>query len=206
MVWSRGHSVENYLFDFRCFAEKAKEYLPAEFLSTAVQLFQQVFQDAVRVACALGLAGYHHPTQNLKVMSRAVDWHCLSMDGGRLVLDLERWKQELAQKHMASDWINEGEKQYLKWWVIVSSADYQVVRWLCHGHVGIAAVWAAFARCVYQACSTLTPVERDNLAKAAATANKQIRFRGVVEQWTQQALKSHLECPNVIFRMLGLPA
>jgi hypothetical protein len=63
LVRTRGHSVENYLFDFVTFGDRMREYVPSEVTRT-IDLFRRVFPDAVRIACAIGLTCRHHPRGN----------------------------------------------------------------------------------------------------------------------------------------------
>jgi hypothetical protein len=205
LIWSRGHSVENYLFDFTCFSDKVREYIPADDLTPTVQLFEEVFQDAVRVACAVGLTGYHHPDQRLKLMADSMHWRCLGIANRRLSLDLAGWKQQFAKRNLSLSWVAEAEAQFAKWWSRVSSADYAVVRWLCHGHIGIATIWAAFGRCAYEMRTAAQTSEREAIAdKTVPGKDQQPRFRGVVEQWTRHALQGQLDCPSVLFQLLHL--
>ncbi len=208
VVRARGHSVENYLFDFRAFGDRMREYVPAEDVEEALALFERVFPDAVRVACALGLTGYHHPDERwLKRLVTSVGWQSLAVDGDGLRLVVEHWGRELVRQGEQSERVRTAERDYLRWWEVVRPADYGVVRWLCHGHIGFEVIWAAFGRCVYHTCKRLTGDEREKLADEVRTDRRiktGLRFRAIVDQWIRHALQGRLDCPRVIFGMLGL--
>ena len=58
LVWSRGHSIENYLFDFQVFRVPLRDSsVDAETAETALVWLEQNFKEILGVACALGFAG-----------------------------------------------------------------------------------------------------------------------------------------------------
>jgi hypothetical protein len=138
-------------------------------------------------------------------MVKSVNWECLQVESDRLSLVSEAWQTRLANQGEQDYWIAEAKSQYANWWGIVRTADYEIVRWLCHGHIGLATIWASFGRCVFEACAVLPQQLRKQQAENAVAARAEFRFRAIVEQWTRHALQGHLDCPEVIFHMLGLP-
>ncbi len=56
LVWSRGHSIENYLFDFQILYEPLRDFLGITYFSEVLALFRDNFDSALCIASALGLA------------------------------------------------------------------------------------------------------------------------------------------------------
>ena len=143
LVRTCGHSVENYLFDFATFADRMREYVPDN-VGATVALFERVFPDAVRVACAVGLACRQHPSgrQHSQTVERSsVGWQAvqISHDAG-LRLDDGEWRAELDRRgKLPPGWADQAVAEYQRWQGCVAAADFAVVRWLCHGHIGVRA-------------------------------------------------------------------
>ena len=57
IVWSRGHSIENYLFDTRIMRDVIKSLLDSSSFDKSLQAFDQCSDSIIITACAISLAG-----------------------------------------------------------------------------------------------------------------------------------------------------
>ena len=107
LVWSRGHSIENYLFDFGTLREPLRDFSPTPYFDVALCTFELLLKPAVHLACALSLVG--DDLQKFNRIKASVDWQVLCMAPGQISLiwvpgnrDLQAIKASLAMRHKIS--------------------------------------------------------------------------------------------------------
>jgi hypothetical protein len=135
-----------------------------------------------------------------------VSFHSLRIDSaGRLELDTDHWRTDLgSRKGLPTGWADDAPSEYARWREGVWAADFAVVRWLCHGHIGLAVIWAAVARCVFEAAEGFPIAERNKLADEVRKGPHEQRLRGCIDRWVEYALGGVSDCPHVVLEMLGL--
>src|SRR3990170_3818043 len=57
VVWSRGHSVENYYFNFEMLNAALEIYSPPDYMDEALSLLKRNLENVIRYACAASMAG-----------------------------------------------------------------------------------------------------------------------------------------------------
>lgn len=57
LIWSKGHSIENYFFEISTLRKAFNDYLVSSFYQEAFEIFESKFEHTLRIACALSLAG-----------------------------------------------------------------------------------------------------------------------------------------------------
>ena len=152
-MWARGHSSENYFFDFATLRTPLRSLSVIDRSHEALSLFERVFESAIRLACIASLAG--DEVQRLGVVSASVNRQILEIlpaeSGEMLVPDHNVWEKNLVRNNQLSA---SSAKKLIErahsWHNIVESSNWHVVRWMCHGHIGLAFIWAAYSRCVLE--------------------------------------------------------
>ncbi len=87
LVWSRGHSVENYMFDFEVIKQPLRDFSTNDDIATtALGLLQKQFSNVMRIACALGLVALEKG--QLAVVRRTVHWSTMRLLDGRFLWDI----------------------------------------------------------------------------------------------------------------------
>ena len=210
LVWSRGHSIENYYFDFGTLRNPLRAFSVTHYFSDALSLFEVVFEQAIRLACAASLAG--HELGKLRVIKGSVDQGCFQLQsakGEALAMDLSSWKNSLVKRHCLS---TEGAEELIErfqfWDVIVQQSNFCVVRWMCHGHIGLAFIWSAYSYCLLEACRRegCDELEAQAEARRVLQASEGVRFNACAEIWVRRALGNHCCYPVEVLELLEVSA
>jgi hypothetical protein len=87
LIWSRGHSIENYFFDLATWKEAFNNYLVSELYQEAFEIFESKFNDILKIACSLSLAAL---SENLlKPIPTTLDWKCIDITSKSIQINLE---------------------------------------------------------------------------------------------------------------------
>lgn len=208
LVWSRGHSMENYYFDFDTLRKPLRVLSDSSQFGKALSLFEVVFEPTIRLACAASLAGA--ALGRLTLVKGSVDQEILELGPSGeqgLAVDAGKWKATLTGRHHAtSELAQQLVESFLFWSTAAQSCDFQVVRWMCHGHVGLAYIWAAYSRCVLEVCRHEDYGEREAAREASRIMQlrESVRFNACAGEWVQRALGDHCSYPAEVFRLLGV--
>jgi hypothetical protein len=204
LIWARGHSIENYYFDFSTLRRALRHFSATPHFADALALFEQNMERIIILACAIGLTGKECGI--LEPLKNSIDWTVLEFDIQSLVIiNSAHWSKNLAKKkEMRNKDVNFVVETFEKWLGKVTATDFNVVRWLCHGHIGITVIWAAYARCVLEACQKAGYGNPRGEASKVLGANETVRCNGCASEWVQQALLKTCEYPREIFTMLDL--
>lgn len=203
LIWSRGHSIENYYFDLEILYRPLRHHSTTSFYEDALVLFGQVFEQAIRLACAIGLAAYDHGL--LKPAKSSISWEILALNVHKLTINLQEWERFLIQKQKIQKIdANTVIVSFQTWLEKVSETDFKSIRWLCHGHIGITFIWATYARCLFEVCRKEGVPEPQREVRKVLGADETVRFNGCASEWAQQASNHSCEYPSDIFDYLGL--
>lgn len=191
LVWSRGHSIENYLFDFAILRVPFQELFVGRHYKQALGMFQALFQDALRLACALGLTG--HEYANLGLIQGSVVWQVLQLSTSVLELDVKAWQATLEASGLDRKEVRRITDIFRRQYAATQEADVETARWLCHGHIGWTVLWAAYCRCAIEACKSAGIDDPDTHLRKCLRTDKSIRLNACVNSWVDGA--SHRQCP-----------
>ena len=203
LVWSRGHSIENYCFDISILRDPLIDLSISEHFGEALNLFRDVFDSAIRLACAVSLVGLE--CDNLQIVGGSIDWHSINICEDKVNLCIDNWRQVLTQKNrLPEDRSGLIIDLYQKWISNVQEADVYVIRWMCHGHIGLKVLWEVYARCIYVVCENLDPRQRASETTRVLSADMRVRFNACVGSWCRHSLNSNCEYPRDVFILLGV--
>ncbi len=147
LVWSRGHSIENYYFEFDILSDPFAALSTTSYYSQASRLFEMNLETIIRIACAAGLTG--EEIGNFQILKSNISWDTYDFTDNILSLNLSLLEIKLQRMNVPPKMID-SIKDRLPFWIHkVNKVDFDVVRWLCHGHLGLAFIWAAYKKCVY---------------------------------------------------------
>jgi hypothetical protein len=199
LVWSRGHSLENYAFDVDILTRTLRMLSPTTWFAHALAQFDANFRSILLIACAASLAG--RDEKSLQVVESRIDWTMLSFADGAITVDEPAWKALLLT---VRGWdevrVDAIIASFNGWLTRLASVDTGVLRWLCHGHIGQATIWAAYARCVHEV-ATSDPVQE---ARNALGVSKEIRSLSAAERWLEHTFGSGAPPLVVVLELLGL--
>jgi hypothetical protein len=150
LVWSRGHSVENYLFTPSIFSELFSDTLDIPWLTDSLVIFHEIFDSIIRLSCAVGLAAYDLKLmQAIRSRGFSRDLFSIKDTSGVLSLeiDTELWRNKLQRNFEGFD-ATPMIRQYLEYFSKVASADMETVKWLCDGHLGFKFILFGYCQCI----------------------------------------------------------
>ena len=204
LIWSRGHSVENYFFNFTTLSRSLRDHSVTLYFDEALNLFKENIEQILKEACAIGLAAWK--CNLLTPVRRSItNWNLIEFSTLGLTINTAKWidflvtKQKIKQE-VALTLIDD----FQKWSLIVSKTDFNTIKWLCDGHTGMAFIWAAFARCVFEVCQNSGSGDPRREAINVLRADEMVRCNGCASEWAFQATKKACEYPVDIFVLLGI--
>jgi hypothetical protein len=203
LVWSRGHSVENYYFDLASLQGPLRAFSRSHRFGEALALFQVICESVIRFACAASLAGLE--LNMITVLRRSLHWRLVDLGPSGASIRTEEWKESLRRNQkLTEEMARLVIERYESWVRRVEAADFGIIRWLCHGHVGLSCIWAAYARCVYETCEHTEDQDRGREAQHVLAADEDVRFNVCLQAWAGGASTSAPDCPSIVFDLLGL--
>lgn len=146
LLWSRGHSIENYLLDFRTLSHAIQSSTITHEYSLALSRLERVYPDVLRLACAIGLAA--RDANKLGAVRDCIRWQELRLTP-HVHLDQEAWISHMIEKHPKVD----ASALYMgieEWEARLEACEDDIVCWLCDGHTGMAVSLAAYQRAVHE--------------------------------------------------------
>lgn len=201
LIWSRGHSVENYFFDFGILRSPMRDLGVSLNFDRALSLYETVFESAVRLACTASLTGVE--LERISHIRGSLDWTLFDLAPPDVSINLRKWEAKLAKESNQS-FAQQVITSFQKWHALVRTAEFDVVRWLCHGHIGFKSVWEVYSRCVYEVCSTGSHKQSHAEAQKSLTASENHRFSSCTSILCQKRKTPEHVFPNEILTLLEL--
>ena len=204
LVWSRGHSIENYLFDFDTVKTPLRVCTPdPQIAGIALEILREHFAEVVVVACSLGLAG--RDLGQMEIVRRTVSWRLAAISESDFRWDIEKWRLELEQDpRLDTQTVDSLVHNFERWLGIVRSSNQADVRWACDGHIGYRLIWEAYASIVNHVCLTrqhIAGIASNQRAVILGVADA-VKFNQLVESWTSGMSQSNIDTPSVCFAMV----
>lgn len=206
LVWSRGHSIENYYFDFSTLRHPLRTFAVTDHFDEALDLFEQSWQQVIRLACALSLAARDNGNK-FGLVKRSIGWDIMTIDRNKVLVDINAWKRILVRRMNMLEIDASGlMHSFESWSKRVEDVNFEIIRWLCHGHIGLATVWAAYGTCVFEACRIAKCVDPKAEAHRVLKAEESVRFGACADTWVQKLLSIEDSVyPIEILNLLSVP-
>ena len=208
LVWSRGHSIENYLLDFDVVRDPLFDCSDnGEVARVALERLQENFPTILNISCALGLAAYE--AHELSTLRRTVRWTIFRTSGSALQWDIDNWRRELVNRSKITIQLsNELVRRFEYWLGVVQSSDLDDVRWSCDGHMGMRLIWEAYAKLVFDVGRTIDGVrpnpsnQRDRILRTSEI----VKLNHLARSWARINTGRAMETPKVCFDLVGIPS
>ena len=205
LVWTRGHSIENYMFDFEVVKRPLMDFsIDDEIAVTALTTLKERFSDVIRIGCALGIVGLEQ--DQLGVVRRTVDWKTVRLVDGTFRWDIEQWKDALVERSAltASDRARLVDG-FQRWYEIAGTSHPDDVRWACDGHIGLSLIWTAYARAIHDIAEIgRSKPNAANQRAAILGVNPTAKFNHLARNWAELRGVNTEEAPVCCLDMLGL--
>lgn len=201
LVLSRGHSIENYIFDFSILCEVLEYLSTTIYANQAIDLFRETFQSALRVACSVGLAA-----TKAEVLSKAtstIDHNLIEIISSTEVgFKFDEWVEKLVFRGISTAQAQNLEENYIAYNEQITRASMPLVRWICHGHIGYDFLKALYERCVLDTCPSTKDKTRE--LSGISWVSKEKLFYSFINSWVKKSLQEQCDYPIEIFELLGL--
>lgn len=202
VIWSRGHSIENYYFDLSILRRPLRTFATTTYFDSALDLFEQLFVPTMQIACAAGLTGYEQSVLN--PIKASFDWTVLEIDANSVKINVDKWQQSLRRLKIQENTIGSIVSSYHQWLERTTKADFTVVKRACHGHIGLSVIWSAYAKCVHEVCAITGTSHSQNEARNVLKAEESVRFNACAENWITHVCQNNSEYPVEILQLLGI--
>lgn len=194
LVFSRGHSIENYLFDIRILFEALREFGP-EYFQEAINLYQEIWPNSLKLACAVSVASYQ--MGRYKLIRNSIKWELLNINSPIVSIDQDSWKRNLCDINHLERARAEEFFEHLNVWISrVENIDLEIMRWVCHGHIGFSLLMKIYAACLFI-------VSGERYLANAACKQENDKLNTCIIWWTRRMREKLGDYPLVVFSMLG---
>lgn len=201
LVLSRGHSIENYIFDLSILCEVLECLSTTVYANESIDLFKENFPTSLRIACSIGLAATK--AQILSKTKSTLDYNLLELSPStKVVFKFEDWVHKLADRGISIPQQQALRLHYNVYNQQVERASMSIVRWICHGHIGFDFLKALYERCIIETCPTIQDKHKE-LSGISWVAKDKL-FYSFINSWIKKALQDQCEYPRDIFELLGL--
>jgi Protein of unknown function (DUF4435) len=210
LVWSRGHSIENYFFDISILEELlfsiSSNDFDLELFYTAFEKFKSAIDATIRLACATSLAAEECQVIT-RIKDRCIDFKFIRLNNSNkdmsidVVFDIEEWTKDIfkTEDEKANDLYN----SWLCWSRKLVNVDLSVIRWLCHGHIGMQFIRSVYAHCVYDSAIDNQFQKPDAEVRKIEKYNAGDRFKACATSWSKKAISNQCEYPIEVLKLLG---
>jgi len=203
LVWSRGHSVENYFFDSEILTELFKDHTPVYWCDKVTSMFDKVLESTLKLACALSLTG--REVNRFDFIRSSIDWRVVELDSLEANLRLSEWSNVLSDKsNFSSTEIASLSAQYSFWREKLENTNMKTLRWLCHGHIGMTVIWAVYICCIYAAFPEDETKKPETVVNSVRGIGENIRFQALTGSLARRILQEQCEYPKEVIELLGL--
>ena len=193
--WSRGHSIENYLFEFSILRDELRNLgiSPNYSVQNSLKIFEPNFNRIINIACSISLAAKDNDL--IKLVESSLDSSAFDFTGDDIQFSLDKWSTILSSKKRLDDSRRQSLLESLNSYLVTTQGcDIQTLRWLCHGHIGLSLIWSAFEACIIRTCETESVPNEQRKVRRTDSTDRFIKFS---LQW----IKQQMEIPNSIHSM-----
>lgn len=212
LIWSRGHSIENYFFEKLSMKRWIRSLIEQEWFEDIISSINAFFESALIHACAISLAvrevSFVERIEGLtEKVDSSIDYRLIFIDSSTLSLNYEEWAQRLLDWQKLPPEVVEAVIAQTKNWIErLNGGDPETYRWLCRGHTGMKFLSAWLESCTSYAdpssISHRREVPKKHLGQSNVKESK--RFISFTDIWIQRALKNECVHPIGELRALGL--
>lgn len=210
LVWSRGHSTENYFLDYEIFEDIAERFTTNENLRKALQLFESIYDDALDFAAAVSLLAHFSlaagNVPSLNAVKSTLNFDIIELHP-EVTVNLSRWKARLIRDLQLSESTADSLCTELSVWKTrLKQTASSNSKWLCHGHIGFNLLWQIYSRCLLEVCSTSGEAKPQSSAQRVCSITEELRFVNSLMKWLQTFEPTNTsDYPADVIHLLGLP-
>ncbi len=205
VLFSRGHSVENYLFEISILGLILQGQSTIPFSNKVLRMFEEVFEDALHQSCALGLAA--SDLELLGKIKKSIKWNFFNIDSqSNLLFLVDDWISETKSQRKISDEISDLFKaRFFFYLEKLRLSEEMLPRWLCHGHMGLDFLYAVYCACLVKVAIQSGYSEQSPTSHIDWVGRDKL-FTLLAKLWAKKALEGNCEYPEEIAKILNISA
>lgn len=204
LVWSRGHSIECYFFDFSILREPLRALCVSHNAVAALDIFSKVIESTLKMICALSLTACRDH-ENWERIIGCIDWKLLVLASGRSELNFDKWENALKRRGYNKQEVESIVNNFKKWYATINSSGRTIVRWICHGHIGLQILRQTYARCLYESCPTGSSKEPESeVHRAFLRVSQDHLANSIANEWASKVGKNSTDFPREVFDTLKI--
>lgn len=147
LFWSLGHSIENYTFSVKVVAKSLKYLANSPNAPKAIESYKDKFISVLHVSTALTLTLYEKDFRMRRVIS-LLEWNSFEICADEINIDLKKFESGLKERGFEEVDRNNIIDEYLASLNIARSSDQDLIKYFCHGHIGVKIIKLTFAKCL----------------------------------------------------------
>ena len=154
LVWSRGHSIENYLFDFNILRQSLRGLTKDQLYDKNIQNYEKLFYNTIRFATAISLA--LKDCEKIQALEDKFNWDLIDVDDSEVILNVEECKIRLknqqgsAKNRISLEDVETVIASFQNWYIKLkkNAIEINTIRWICHGHIGAKIIIEVYRACI----------------------------------------------------------
>lgn len=202
VVWTRGHSIENYYFDFKTLKDPISTLSSTPYYRMALDMLERNFETVIRLACAASLTGME--IGNYQILRNVISWEVFKVSDGEISINLSNIASLCRKKKIEKALISQIIDRFPFWETLTFKADFDIVRWMCHGHMGLTFIWSSFQRMVFEVSLINGSKHPRKEIAHSLEARDEIKFIACAKKWIERALGNEDIFPFEVLTMLEL--
>ena len=196
ILWTRGHSAENYFLDENILRIPFRD-VSGEIFQKAYDMFRKDLDSYMRIACKISLTSLI--LNYLKRIRASLGWDIID-DNARLNID--NWKFHLGRIGFDVSDIEKIVDTYSEIGTVIDATDIETVRWFCDGHLSFFFLWCAFAKCAYMVPEQVN--DKRKVAQGILKYGDATRFNSCASAWAKSSRTNSCEYPKELFILLNV--
>lgn len=205
IVFSRGHSIENYFLENEIFENTIRTLV--DFPESVFEALQSIFPSIFKFATSLSLVFHRSEELSVKKASKRLNhlcseynFSCLSYDEEKFAFDAVKWFEQWGEY---PELLDEFAKSYQSELELCSATDADTLVQCCHGKLGESFLWWATNALYFNSSDWL---DIDTLEQLPKDFNLNKRYLHHIKSWNQKVEVNEIniqKTPYLCFRKLG---
>lgn len=208
LVWSKGHSIENYYFNVSLLREPLRACSTTSYFNVALELFENIFNSILRLACALSLT-LNECGSNYGRVASFINWQYFELNSFDVTLNTMKWKQELTQRNLPTVEIDKLLETMEGWYNRLTLTNIDIHRWISHGHIGLQLIWNAYGFCILESVKQAGKSQQEARRETENTIQLSTEriFNAWAHTWSRLIFSTRettYEYPREVLQLIGL--
>jgi len=183
ILWSRGHSIENYCFSFESYKNPLRAQTLDDSYIEAIETYENIFSEILRCACILSYVAWRLGFINQ--LNQDYYHEILTYQNSLFNLDFDKLFYLLSERGVSVD-----EEKYQSTIAqaqdLLKRTDKETIRWFVHGHIGLEFLWTSYQVVLVDCIAKNGKKNPQKYAQQVAKLDISQRFYSCLAEWFKQ--------------------